>query len=272
MKYIVETIEEAKQDATYLEAVKEVLYQLADDDFIVSFRGAEWLGLAPHIEEDVAFSSIIQNTMGHAVMYYRLLEDLGEGDADFLAHNRPPHERRNSVYLEKRNGSGTYLEEPRFDWALAVVRNYLYEAFKRVKLEAVAKSSFVPLAKISEKILQEQTYHLAHWQVWMKQLQQSTADARNRIQERIEEAWQEFGDAFELGRVGEQMIQHHLIRDEQHIQQQWLNEVKVTLETVPNRPLAKRLGNGRVGEYTTDLEQALRVLGEVYVTDREAVW
>src|SRR5699024_7923588 len=171
-----------------------------------------------------------------------------------LAHNRPPHERRNSVYLEKRNGSGTYLEEPRFDWALAVVRNYLYEAFKRVKLEAVAKSSIVPLAKISEKILQEQTYHLAHWQVWMKQLLHST------------------GHAFELGRVGEQMIQHHLIRDEQHIQQQWLNEVKVTLETVPNRPLAKRLGNGRVGEYTTDLEQALRVLGEVYVTDREAVW
>src|SRR5699024_9698412 len=119
-----------------------------------------------------------------------------------MAHKRPPHEGRNTVSLESRNGSGTNREEPRFDLAWTVVRNYRYEAFKRGKLEAVAKSSFVPLAKISEKILQEQTYHLAHWQVWMKQLQQSTADARNRIQERIEEAWQEFGDAFELGRVG----------------------------------------------------------------------
>src|SRR5699024_11936392 len=98
-------------------------------------------------------------------------------------------------------------------------------------MKEVAKSTFAPLAKISEKILQEQTYHLAHWQVWMKQLQQSTADARNRIQERIEEAWQEVGDAFELGRGGEQMIQQHLIRDERHIQQQRLNIVKVTVET-----------------------------------------
>src|SRR5699024_11294111 len=132
-------------------------------------------------------------------------------------------------------------------------------------MKEVAKSTFAPLAKISEKILQEQTYHLAHWQVWMKQLQQATADARKRNQERIEEAWQEFGDAFELGRVGEQMIQHHLIRDEKHIQQLWLNKVKVTLETVPNRPLAKRSGNGRVGEYMIDLEQVLRVLDDASV-------
>src|SRR5699024_8412933 len=113
MKYIVETIEEAKQDATYLETVKEVLYQLADDDFIVYFRGAEWLGLAPHIEEDVAFSSITHNTMGNAVMYYRLLEDFGEGEADFLAHNRHPHERSNSVNLEKR-----YYKNKRIIWRI----------------------------------------------------------------------------------------------------------------------------------------------------------
>ncbi|WP_420812925.1 Phenylacetic acid catabolic protein, partial [Peribacillus acanthi] len=55
----------------------ELLYQLADDDFILAYRGSEWLGLAPHIEEDVAYSSINQDTMGHAVMFYRLLEELG---------------------------------------------------------------------------------------------------------------------------------------------------------------------------------------------------
>ena len=47
------------------------------------------LGLAPHIEEDVASSSISQDSMGHAAMYYKLLEELGAGNADDLAHLRP---------------------------------------------------------------------------------------------------------------------------------------------------------------------------------------
>ena len=72
-----------------ISAVKELLFQLADDDFYYSYRGSEWLGLAPHIEEDVAFSSITQDTMGHAAMYYQLIRRIGEGDADALAHLRP---------------------------------------------------------------------------------------------------------------------------------------------------------------------------------------
>src|SRR5690625_4909947 len=108
----IETAEEAKQDKAYQDALVELLYQFADDDLIISFRGSEWLGLAPHIEEDVAFSSITQNTMGHAAMFYELLEELGEGDRDKLAHERPPEKRRSATYLEKKNGPGNYIEEP----------------------------------------------------------------------------------------------------------------------------------------------------------------
>ncbi len=104
------------------EALVELLFQLADDDFLFAYRGSEWLGLAPHIEEDIAFSSISQDTMGHAAMYYQLLEDLGCGSADELAHARPASARRNAVLLERANGPGHYLREPRYDWAFTVVR------------------------------------------------------------------------------------------------------------------------------------------------------
>ena len=66
-----------------------------------SFRGSEWLGLAPHIEEDVASSSISQDNMGHAAMFYQLLEELEVGTADDLAHLRPSSERRNSILTER---------------------------------------------------------------------------------------------------------------------------------------------------------------------------
>ncbi|WP_404456244.1 phenylacetate-CoA oxygenase subunit PaaC [Virgibacillus necropolis] len=263
---------QAKQDASYLKALTELLYQLADDDLVVSFRGSEWLGLAPHIEADVAYSSITQNTMGHAVLYYNLLEELDAGAADVLAHERSPEERRNATYLEKRNGEGAYFEEPYYDWALTVVRNYLYEAFKKVKLEAVSNGSYQPLAMVAQKVLMEQTYHLAHWKMWIKQLQGSTEDAQTRIQSRVEEAWNEFQDVLELGSEADAMEEHQLICGEDTLKERWLEEVSATLTVTPTSPLSKKYGSGRNGEHTADLEQALQTLAEVYNSDKEAIW
>src|SRR3954452_11978410 len=118
----------------YKKAVVDLLLQLADDDFLFSYRGSEWLGLAPHIEEDVASSSISQDSMGHAAMFYKLLEDLGVGEADDLAHLRPAHDRRNSILTERVNGDGYYMETPQYDWAYQVVRSYFYTQAKKMKV------------------------------------------------------------------------------------------------------------------------------------------
>ncbi|SHG00798.1 1,2-phenylacetyl-CoA epoxidase subunit PaaC [Ornithinibacillus halophilus] len=270
---MIESAEQAKKNSVYLNALKELLYQLADDDFIISFRGSEWLGLAPHIEEDVAFSSITQNTMGHAAMYYHLLEDLGEGEADAIAHDRKPEDRRNGIYLEKRNGEGTYLEEPYYDWALAVVRNYFYESFKKVKLEAIAEScSYKPLVQIVNKVLMEQTYHLAHWKLWVSQLQQAPKDAKERIENRVEEAWDEFGDVLQLGKYANEMVEQQLMISEDKLKEMWTKEISSVLVSYPEKPLGNKYGSGREGDHTADLDQAIKTFSEVYFSDKEAVW
>ena len=51
--------------------------------------------------------------MGHAAMFYKLLEELGEGNADALAHARPAEERKNCILVERVNGPGNYMENPR---------------------------------------------------------------------------------------------------------------------------------------------------------------
>ncbi|HAK99554.1 MAG TPA: phenylacetate-CoA oxygenase subunit PaaI, partial [Exiguobacterium sp.] len=147
-------------------ALASLLYQLADDDFLYAYRGSEWLGLAPHIEEDVASSSIAQDSMGHAAMYYQLLEELGEGNADALAHVRLAHERKNSILVERVNGPGYYMEKPEYDWAFAVVRNYCYTVAKKIRIDALKSSSYEPLAAAAVKINMELYYHLLHWQTW----------------------------------------------------------------------------------------------------------
>ena len=48
------------------------LLELADDELVLGWRDSEWTGIAPFLEEDVAFSSIAQNEIGHARALYEL--------------------------------------------------------------------------------------------------------------------------------------------------------------------------------------------------------
>lgn len=248
-------------------ALSELLYQLADDDFIHAYRASEWLGLAPHIEEDVAFSSISQDTMGHAAMYYHLLEELGAGNADDLSHLRTPEKFRNAILLEEKNGSGTYIDEPKYDWAFTVVRQLLYAVSKKVRLQSLQQSSYEPLAHVATKIAMEHTYHLMHWEVWFKQLMSSTEEARQRMEAALDRAWLDFGGVLTLGPCAEKIAEEGLIESETMLKKRCLKaidqcfrEVGFTAKGEPG--LVK--GDGRRGEYTEDLVEALKTLSEVY--------
>lgn len=141
-----------------------------------------------------------------------------------------------------------------------------------MKLKAITSSSFKPLAATAEKVLTEQTYHLAHWKLWIEQLQDSTKEAKTRIQTRVEEAWQECEDVLSLGAEAENMEQFGLISGESFLKKQWLQEVAKAIKPLPESMLDKQSGSGRLGEHTRDLNQALETLSEVYESDKSAVW
>jgi len=271
----VQTVEQAKQNPQYAQALADLLFQLADDDFILAYRGSEWLGLAPHIEEDVAFSSMSQDMMGHAVMCYQMLEDLGLGKADDLAQLREAAAFRNAILVERKNGAGEYNDNPHYDWAYAIVRSYVYGLQKQVRLEALLQSSYEQLALISRKMLTEHRYHLMHWQVWLKQLANSTPEARHKLEAAITKVWEDAGELSSLGQNAEHIVRFGLIAGEELLRQKWLSNMKDIFQKAglnwpgePGVPGEK----GRAGEHTADLVQALATLSEVYRMDPAAKW
>ncbi|MEG9297561.1 1,2-phenylacetyl-CoA epoxidase subunit PaaC [Mangrovibacillus sp. Mu-81] len=259
----------------YKEALLNLLYQLADDDFILAYRGSEWLGLAPHIEEDVAFSSINQDTMGHAAMYYQLLEDLGEGNQDSLAHARPSNERRNAILLEEVNGPGDYLTEPRYDWAFAVVRHYFYSVAKKVRVDSLKTSSYEPLAQLAVKINTELYYHLLHWKTWFLQLVNAGGEASIRMREAMDRVMDEFQGVLTLGPSGKEMAVMGLIEGEENLIKRWelaLQPVYQSVNLAFPPKISMKKGDGRNGKHTADLDGALSTLSEVYNSDPAATW
>src|ERR1700749_642525 len=103
------------------------MLELADDELILGWRDSEWTGVAPTLEEDVAFSSIAQNEIGHARALYELAaRELGT-NADALAFDRQPDEYRCAPLVQLRL----------LEWAPAIARRWLYEQADAVRLEAL---------------------------------------------------------------------------------------------------------------------------------------
>src|SRR6266540_2126693 len=129
-----------------------LLLALADDELILGHRHSEWTGWAPHIEEDLAFSSIAQDEMAHARLLYGLAKEATGRDEDSLALGRRPEEYRNAVLCER----------PNRDWGYSLARQFLYDTADAVRLEAVAASSWGELAELTGVIRLEEKYHLDH--------------------------------------------------------------------------------------------------------------
>jgi ring-1,2-phenylacetyl-CoA epoxidase subunit PaaC len=141
----------------------DLLLQIADDELVLGWRNSEWTGIAPFLEEDVAFSSIAQNEIGHARALYELAaRDLGT-TADELAFDRKPEEYRCSPFVELRLVP---------DWARTIARHYLYETADAKRLEALKATDDPELAGLAAKIDREEVYHRMHAQMWHDRLRE----------------------------------------------------------------------------------------------------
>src|SRR5436309_5529895 len=138
----------------------DLLLPIADDELILGWRNSEWTGIAPFLEEDVAFSSIAQNEIGHARALYELVaEELGT-TADELAFDRPPEEYRCGPLVELR------LPE----WERTIARHCLYEEADAIRLDRLKRSDDLEVAGLAEKIDREEAYHRMHAQMWLERL------------------------------------------------------------------------------------------------------
>jgi ring-1,2-phenylacetyl-CoA epoxidase subunit PaaC len=136
------------------------LIDYADDELILGWRDSEWTGIAPSLEEDVAFSSIAQNEIGHARALYELAaRELGT-DADALAFDRSPDEYRCMSLVERR-----FL-----DWEKTIARHYIYEEADAKRLEELKQSDDAEIAGLAAKIDREEAYHRMHAQMWFDRL------------------------------------------------------------------------------------------------------
>jgi ring-1,2-phenylacetyl-CoA epoxidase subunit PaaC len=160
-------------------ALTQSLLALADDELILAHRDSEWTGHAPILEEDIAFANIAQDELGHAIIWYSLLADITGDNPDRLVFFRDAPAYQNIQLVEL----------PKGDWALSMLRQYLFDTAEMVRLEQLVQSRYPPLASAAAKIRKEELYHYRHTQAWVRRLSLGTAESHRRTQDALHALW-----------------------------------------------------------------------------------
>lgn len=248
-------------------ALKELLYKMGDDAFIMGHRNSEWTGLAPTLEEDISFSSIAQDQIGHALALYTILhENLGEPNPDVIGFTRNETQFTCCHLTELQNGE--------YDFSL--IRHFLFDHAEILRYQALAKSSFTPLAQLAGKITGELKYHVLHANTWVRQLGNATEEAKARLQTSLQTLFAYALGLFEPAKHEQELIDSGIFIGEEILKAQWLQSITAILQQtqlkLPDVTKIVPVYGGRQGYHTEYLQPLLTEMTEVFRLDVSAEW
>lgn len=249
-------------------ALTDLIIKMADDELVQGHRNSEWTGLGPVMEEDIAFSSMAQDKIGHAWALYRILhENLDGQDPDHFAFIRPEKEFKCSHLVEMPNGE--------YDFSL--MRHFLFDHAETVRYESFRDSSFEPFQQLSKKLKGELKYHTLHANAFILQLSKAGEESYARMQTALNNTIALAAGIFETSPAYEaELIAAKVYPGEKVLYQRWLDRIYPVLVqaslNLPDMDTITPVYGGRQGFHTEHLAPLLKEMGEVFNLDTEASW
>ena len=229
----------------------EYILRIGDDSLILGQRLAEWCGHGPILEEDIALTNISLDLIGQATNFFNyaaVVENAGR-DADKLAFLRIDREYKNTVLVEQPNG----------DFGDTMVRQFLFDAFRKLFFEKLQYSKDEQLAAIAEKSLKETRYHLKHSSEWVIRLGDGTEESNNRVQNSLNILWRYRTELFFMDGVDAELIKQGIAIDLNTFRNEYDLFVSSILDEATLTPPANNwsFGEGRIGKHSEHLGHLL---------------
>lgn len=250
-------------------ALFEYLLRLGDDRLVLGSRLSEWCGHGPILEEDIATSNVSLDLLGQATMFLRLAGEVeGKGrDEDALAYWREVVEFRNCLLVEL----------PKGDFGFTIVRQFLFDVYSVVTLDALASSTNAEIAAIAAKALKEVKYHVRHSGDWMLKLGDGTDESHRRAQKAMDDLWRFTPELFAADDIDRAMHAAGVAPDLSALRDQWLALVREVADratlTIPHDVVrAPNTRGGRVGAHTEHLGHMLAEFQIVARSHPGATW
>jgi ring-1,2-phenylacetyl-CoA epoxidase subunit PaaC len=228
------------------DALLACVTRLGDNALILAQRMVEAVTLYPELEEELANANFGLDYIGQARLFYSYagkLEGQGRSEDDF-AFLRDGHEYRNALLLEQPNGH----------FGDMMAREFLFESFYLLQLDALQRCSDAGLAEIAARAVKEMRYHLRHVSQWVVRLGDGTDESHARIQQAINDHWPFTGELFSADAVDVLVQTDFSGPDLEVIHEQWhANVAAVLSEATLSKPddgwMASGGKQGRHSEY-----------------------
>ncbi len=232
----------------------EYTLRLGDDSLILGHRLSEWCGHGPILEEDIAMTNIALDLVGQATTllnYAGVVEGKGR-DGDALAFLRFDREYKNALLVEQPNG----------DFAVTMVRQFLFDAYRKPLFEKMQHSKDEMLASIAEKSLKETRYHLKHSSEWIIRLGDGTEESNRRAQEAVNTLWRYTSELFIMDELESELSAAGIAPNLLEIEAEWKSTVDAVFKeatlTIPQNNWKQ--SGGRKGMHSEHLGYILAEL------------
>lgn len=228
-------------------ALFEYVLRLGDDSLILGHRLSEWCGHGPILEEDIALTNLSLDLIGQATSLLNYAGELeGKGrDGDALAFLRYEREYKNLLLVEQSNG----------DFGKTILRQFLFDAYRKPLFEKLQYSKDATLAAIAEKSLKETKYHLKHTSEWVIRLGDGTDESHSRIQESLDSLWKYTNEIFYKDDIDSILENQSIVPSSEEIKVEWSKTVNdVLMEATLVKPSNNWVQEGgRKGLHTESL-------------------
>lgn len=213
-----------------MSALFDYLTRLGDDSLVIGHRLSEWCGHGPILEEDIAMTNLSLDFIGQAIELYKYAGEIeGKGrDEDDLAYLRLEHEYRNVLLVEQPNG----------DFAMTMMRQFLFDAYRMLLFGRLINASDERIAAIADKAIKETKYHLKHSSEWIIRLGDGTEESHRRAQDALDTLWRYTPEMFYMDDVEKEVISSGAIPSMVGLEEEWKKNVEAVLKeatlTIPD--------------------------------------
>jgi ring-1,2-phenylacetyl-CoA epoxidase subunit PaaC len=233
--------------------------RLADNALILGQRNGEWCGHGPVLEEDIALANIGLDLIGQARLLYSHAATLDaelygtKKTEDDYAYFRNERDFRNYTLTELPHAgplSGTARSDR--DYAVTVVRNFLYSTLMAHLWTALTQSTDTQLAAIASKSIKETRYHLNHASDWLLRFGDGTEESHRRAQAAVDYLMPYTRELFSTDDVETSIADAGIGPLTADLETPWREDVDATLAqaTLQKPADAKHVTTGKLGEHS----------------------
>jgi ring-1,2-phenylacetyl-CoA epoxidase subunit PaaC len=204
----------------------DYLLRLGDSPLILAQRLGAWVGKGPILEEDMALANVGLDLLGQARMWLTYAGEVESRfarkgrDEDELAFLRDGGEFRNLLIAEQPNGN----------FADTIARQFLFDSWHELALDALTRSTDARIAGIAAKAAKEVAYHAERSSEWVIRLGDGTDESHAKMQAAIDNLWTYSGEMFVADADETKLVDAGIAADVRLLAEPWRRLVDAVLD------------------------------------------